>query len=431
MKFIENSLNVMLMISAVYLVPAFSTNLVNAEEVTAQKESIRVPAMRNRVYTQLARAQSIADAGDKNAGLAVLDAVYERIDSLNSYEKAMLFNFYGFMHYAAEDTVNAVRYFEKVVAEKAIPETLRVSTLFSLAQLSMQQQNYDETLAYLNRWQNVNSKPLSAQQYVFFAQVHYQRKHFEKSLTAIENAIEVTRAEKNSPKENWLILQRANYYELKQPENVTKVLEQLVRLFPKPEYWVQLAGMYGEIEEEDKQMAVMEAAWQAGFVTKAQDIITLAQLYRFHGAPYKAAQVLENAIAEGAIVAKERYLAMLAQAYTAAKNDEKAIPVLIKASEIAETGKYDVQLAQAYLNLEQWSNAINSADKALERGISQRVGDMHLVQGMAYYNLQKFDQSLTALKMAEALAGSEKMAKQWYKFVVKEQGYHTQLAMIN
>jgi len=401
-----------------------------APEVAEKKSSIRVPAMRNRVYTQLARAQGIADAGDKAGGLAVLDEVKDRLSSLNSYEKAMLWNFYGFMHYASEDLPDAIVHFEKVVAEEAIPESLRLSTFYSLAQLSMQQQNYAKTIQYLNKWKSINTKPMQAIQHILFAQVFYQDKDYENSLASINSAIAIANNNNESIKENWLILQRANYYELKQPKNVTKVMEQLVRLYGKAEYWLQLSGMYGEIGEEDKQMAVMEAAWQAGYINKPQDIITLVQLYRFHGAPYKAAKVLDNAIAIGSIVANERNLEMLAQSFIAAKDDAKAIPVLKLASDIAETGKFDGQLAQAYLNTEKWQQAIASADKALERGSIDRMGDMHLIIGMSYFNLQKFQESLDAFKVAETIKESSKTAKQWTIYVEKEKGQYAQLAML-
>lgn len=402
---------------------------VNAQQV--EKASIKVPAMRNRVYTQFARAQQIADAGDKVAGLAVLDEVKERIDSLNGYEKAMLWNFYGFMHYANDDIEQALASFSNVVKQKAIPESLRLSTLYSLAQLSMQQQDYEATLQYLLTWKEANPKPLTSSQHVLFAQVYYQDKQFKESLVYINNALEVAKAKNEKTKENWLILQRANYYELKQPEQVTKVLEQLVQLFNKPQYWLQLSGMYGEIGKEDKQLAVMEAAWQAGFVEKAQDIITLVQLYRFNNAPFKAAKLLEESIDNGKVVANERYLEMLAQAYIAAKNETFAIPALKKAAEIADSGKFDAQLAQVYLNLEQWQDAIDSAVNAVERGGIPRVGDMHLVMGMSYFNMDKFDKSLLAFGSAKNIKESSKTAAQWFKYVKREQGNHEQLAMLN
>lgn len=387
--------------------------------------------MRNRVYAQLARAQKLADEGVKLEGFDVLDEVKDRIDSLNSYEKAMLWNFYGFMYYGNDDLASAIDSFQNVIAEVAIPQPLRLSTLYSLAQLSMQQQNYRETLSYLKQWQQINTKELTAEQHILFAQVYYQDKQFEPSLMAINKAINEVTLKNKLPKENWLILQRANYYELKQPEKVTEVLEALVKHYEKPEYWLQLSGMYGEIGNEEKQLAAMETAWQAGYITKSQDIVTLAQLYRFNGVPYKAAKLLNNAISEGKIVANERHYEMLAQSYLAAKNDKEAIPALIKASEITESGKFDAQLAQAYLNTEKWQLAIKSADSALNRGGIERVGDMHLVIGMSYFNLEQFEQSLTALKNAEKISSSAKVATQWYKYVKREQVQHAQLAMLN
>ncbi|WP_143314039.1 tetratricopeptide repeat protein [Colwellia sp. UCD-KL20] len=402
-----------------------------AEEKAKSTETVKVPAMRNRVYAQLARAQKLADEGNKKEGLEVLDEVKDRISSLNSYEQAMLWNFYGFMYYGSDNIPLAIESFEKVIAEEAIPLTLRTSTLYSLAQLSMQQQDYNQSLKYLGQWKKINVKPLTSTQQVLFAQIYYQNKDYKNSLKYVNEAVELSLSKDEVPKENWFILQRANYYELKQPENVVKVIEDLVRFHDKPKYWIQLSGMYGEIGEEEKQLAVMESAYQAGYVTSSQDIITLVQLYRFHGVPYKAAKLLSTAIDKGQVAAEEKYLDMLAQSYISAKNDEKAIPVLVKASEIAETGKFDAFLAQSYLNLEKWDLAIASAKKAIKRGGVDRLGNMHLVIGMSNFNLKKFDASLTAFADAQKLKESAKTAEQWYQYVKREQNAQMQLAMLS
>ena len=406
-----------------------------AQNPSAKKStSVKVPAMRNRVYTQLARAQKLADEGNGLEGFDVLDEVQDRIDSLNSYERAMLWNFYGFMYYGNDDIASAIDSFEKVVSEKEIPNSLRLSTLYSLAQLSMQLQNFDQSLTFLGLWKESNPKEMTNTQQVLFAQVHYQNKQYKQSLSYVSKAIEQSEIAKEVPKENWLVLQRASYFELKQPIDVTRVIENLVRYYNKPKYWLQLSSMYGEIGEEDKQLAVMESAWQAGYVTKSTDIITLVQLYRYHNVPIKAANLLAEAIDNGKVVAQEKYLDMLAQAYIAAKDDEKSIPVLIKAAEIGETGKFDAHLAQAYLNLEKWQLAINSADKALERGkldSESTEGNMYLVKGMAAFNLQNFEQSLVAFSQAKKVKSSAKTAKQWFHYVQKEQGAKQKLAMLN
>lgn len=400
----------------------------NAAEPT-KRESKRVPAMRNRVYTQLARAQQLADAGDKAAGFEVLNDVKERINQLNSYEKAMLWNFFGFMHYGNDDIANAITSFENVIAQEAIPDSLYLSTVFSLAQLAMQQQDYEKALGFLKQWQANNEKELQSSQHIMFAQVYYQDKKYADALTHINAAIDLSKAKQETPKENWLILQRAAYYELKQPEKVTEVMEELVRLYQKPEYWIQLAGMYGEIGEEKKQLGAMETAWQAGFVTKSTDIIMLAQLYLFNQLPYKAAKLLDDSIAKGIVVADEKRIQLMAQAYVMAKEDEKAIPVLIKGTEIAEDGKFDEQLAQAYLNTERWKLSIDSANAAITRGGLDNEGNMHLALGMSYFNLGEFDKALSAFDNALAFKKVAKTAKQWSSYVKKEKEHQARLAM--
>ena len=413
-------------------VAASSANTEQADKkVSKVRKTKKVPAMRNRVYTQLARAQKLADEGDKLGGFTALDDVTDRIDSMNSYERAMLWNFYAFMYYANDDIVNAIDYFEKVIAEEAIPDSLMLSTYYSLAQLSMQEQNYSKALDSLGAWQALNAKPLTPAQQVLFAQVYYQDKQFEQSITYINLAIADVEQKNELAKENWLILQRAAYYELKQPKKVTGVLEKLVKNYSKATYWLQLSAMYGEIGAERKQLAAMEAAWQAGYVIKSTDIITLAQLYLFHGVPYKAAKVLENAMNSGSLVTQTKYLALLAQAFISAKDDDKAIPVLKKATEIAETGKYDAQLAQIYVNLEQWQLAIDSANTALERGTKDATGRMQLIAGMAYYNLQQYDNAIKMLNLAVEDKRVQKMAIQWATYVKKERENSIRLAMLD
>lgn len=426
---------------------AKSNNQVDTEQANTQQEhknyrtSKKVPAMRNRVYTQLARAQKLGDDGNKEEGFAVLNEVESQLDNLNGYEQAMLYNFYGFMYYANEDIDNAIASFTKVIAnESAIPDSLLISTRYSLAQLSMQKQDYANALLHLQAWQKVNTKSLTANQEMLFAQIYYQDKQYVDCLMHIESAINVAKADNKQPKENWLVLQRATHYELNQPKQVTKVMEQLVRLYSKPQYWIQLAGMYGEIGDEEKQVAVMEAAYQAGYITKSNDIMTLAQLYQFHGAPFKAASLLNEAIEQGTVVAKEDSLALLSRAYLNAKESSKAINVLKQLSAISDSGKYDALLAQTYLNTEQWKSAIASADKAIMKSKGETkpeyLGNMYLAKGMANFNLKDFSKSLDAFIIAENLPKIKKTAQQWVKYVEREQDVferqqQLRLAMLN
>lgn len=438
---LASTMSLMALLASNHIMAKDNAQASTEQEHKSYRASKKVPAMRNRVYTQLARAQALADEGNKAAGFEVLADVEARIDTLNGYEQAMLYNFYGFMHYSNDDVAQAIASFTKVVSnESAIPDSLLISTRYSLAQLSMQQQDYAGALHHLKLWQAANAKPLTSNQEMLFAQVYFQDKQFVDSLMHIENAMIAAQKDNITPKENWLVLQRATHYELNQPKQVTKVMEQLVRWYSKPQYWLQLAGMYGEIGEEDKQVAVMEAAYQAGYITKSSEIMTLAQLYQFHGAPYKAAKLLNEAIEQGTVVAQEKSLDLLARAYLDAKESNKAIKVLKQLSQLADSGKYDALLAQTYLNIEQWQKAIIYADNAIAKSHKNNevfyLGNMYLAKGMANFNLKAFKSSLAAFVKAEKLPEIKKTAQQWTKYVEREQEVfqrqqQIRLAMLN
>lgn len=402
------------------VLPGVETASVYAAEQKKEKKRRRTPALGSRVYTQLARAQEIADAGDVEKGLEVLRAVEEKKSSLNAYELAMLYNFYGFIYYNAERVGEAIASFEKVVAQQPIPETLELSTLFSLAQLAMANGDYDKTLKYIERWEQLNTGKIPVKNYVLKAQASYAAKYYDSALTYLKSAIKEQKAEGYRVDENWYVLLRAIYFELKQPEKVTEVLETMVRLFNKPEYWTQLAGMYGELGEEKKQLAVMEAAYQQGYVTKKSDLRNLSQIYYFNGLPFKAAQVMEKGIKDKLIEANEKNVKFLAQSWVGAKEYDQAIATYAELAKLTDNGDADQQIAELYLQKGDFTKTIEAGNKATAKGKLTNPGNLYLALGMANFNLKNYDQAIVAFNSAKGIKNAERMAAQWVKFVERE-----------
>ena len=329
--------------SALTLLPGVS--IASAQAAQEQKTK-RVPALREKVYSQLARAQKLADDGDVKAGLEALDSINERSSSMNSYEIAMMHNFYGFIYYNQNDLPKAIASFERVVAEEGIPETLRLSTTFSLAQLAMANSDYDKVIAFLDNWDEINTQPIPEGYYLLRAQTYYQLKDYKQGLDYITKVISLSDDEGKTPKENWLVLQRAMFYSLNQTNKVVEVLERMVKLYDKPEYWVQLSGMYGETGQEKKQLAVIEAAYQQGFLTSRADLRQLAQVYLYNGLAFKAAEVMSKAIDNGIAEKTAKNYAFVAEAMIQAKEDEKSIEYFVKAADLSDHGQYDQRLAE-------------------------------------------------------------------------------------
>ncbi|MDP2633254.1 MULTISPECIES: hypothetical protein [unclassified Pseudoalteromonas] len=391
-----------------------------ATAYATEQKTKRVPALREKVYSQLARAQKLADDGDAKAGLEALDSIKERASSMNDYEIAMMHNFYGFIYYNENDLAKAIASFENVVNAEAIPETLRLSTTFSLAQLAMANGDYNKVISFLDDWDEINTKPKTDAYYVLKAQAFYQMKDYSKGINSINQAIAQADSEGKEPKENWLVLQRAMYYSLNKPQSVVDVLERMVKLYNKPEYWVQLGGMYGETGAEKKQLAVLEAAYQQGFLTSKSALTQLSQVYMYNGLSYKAADVMQQAMASGVVEKTAKNYAFIAEAMVQAKEDEKSAQFFAKAADLSTHGKYDQRLAEVLINTQHYNKAADAARAALDKGGLDFESNAYVALGMAQYNLKNFDASILAFEQAEKHKKSQRLATQWIKYVKNE-----------
>ncbi|MGQ8364891.1 CDC27 family protein [Glaciecola sp. 1036] len=402
---------------------SIGNGVISLSSAVAQESEVktrRVPTLRAKVFEQLSRAQEANDQGNTVEAVEILDVVKSKMDSMNAYEIATMYNFYGFIYYEQEDYAKTIEAFEKAVSQSPIPVGFEQTALYSLAQLNMVQGNYDAVVDYLNRWEGLASGDIPPKNLVLKAQALYQGKRYEEAISILEQAIADHEAAGYLPDENWLVLQRAIYFELKQPEKVKDIIAKLIRLYDAPKYWIQLAGMYGELEQGDKQLATMEIAYQRGFVTSPGDTFMLAQLYYFNGVPYKGARLMDQAIEEGILEANKRNMEFLAQSWQSAKEDEKAIIAYEKAAELSDDGVLDAQLALLYYNTDRFDKAIASANKANEKGNLRNPGNNYMVLGLALYSKRQFAEAIEMLSKAEEFPQSRASARQWKQFVGRE-----------
>lgn len=400
---------------------------ISAQPVLAQQTE-RVPALREKVYSQLARAQTVADEQGNAQGIEVLNEVASRADSMNSYERAMLWNFFGFMYYDNGDTAKAIDYFGKVVAEQPIPESLQKSTLFSLAQLALSDGQYDKSLNYLGQWRQLADADELPKAWVLEAQAMYQNGRYQDALEPIQKAIAKAEDEGEVAKENWLILARAIHYELGQTDGVAKMLEKLVVNYSKPEYWLQLAGVYGQLEKNAKQLAVLEAAYQQGFVEKPSELRNLAQVYYLNELPYKAAEIMEQGLSNGKLDNTLSNRKFYAQSLMQAKEYDAAIEAYQQAAELGDRGDMLAQAAQLALNIDRNNVALELAQQALAAGELKNPGNMYLVQGMVHVNQKQYQKAVAAFQSAQDYEATEAAASQWVRYAKSQLEFQQQLA---
>lgn len=399
----------------------FSAAQAQEEKQADTRETRRTPALRNNVYEKLAEAQAAAEAKDFNAAAQVLDGMIagEGRKGLNSYELANVYNLYAFIHYSREDYVKALRAYEQVVAQPEIPLAMEVNTRYTIAQLYFVQEKWQQGIDALLKWFDMTEAP-NANAYVLLAQGYYQTKDYDKALANVRKAIAMYEAKGNIPKEQWYNLARFLYFEKGDTDNTVAVLEQLLKHYPKKQYWVQLSHMYGEQKKDKKQLAAMETAYVQDMLDKSTELVTMAYLYLNAEVPYKAARVMDKGLKADTIEAKSKNWELVGNAWRQAQEIDEAIPAMERAAATSDDGELYTRLGNIYLDGEQFEKAVSALSKGLKRGGVRRPDTAQLVLGMAYFNLGEYDKARTAFKQAGRDERSAKYAEQWIRYMESE-----------
>ncbi|MEM6640071.1 MAG: tetratricopeptide repeat protein [Pseudomonadota bacterium] len=383
-----------------------------------ERKTKKTPSLREKVYKQLIEAQELGENDQYAAALKILDKL-SRQDDLNSYETAQLYSFYAFIYFQQERFRDAISAYENVRAQPDLPEAMETQAISALGQLYFTVENYPKAIELLETWLRGADNPAPGP-YVFLSQAYYQEKQYRNALAPLNKAISIANDKGQSVKENWLLLKRVYHYELKEYAGVAAVLNQLIARFPKREYWNQLSAVYGEIGDEERQLAVLEVANMQGYLDRSQDLRNLSQLYMMNGDPLRGAQTLEKAINDGIVENDLSNLRLLSQAWGAAREDEKALPVLQRAASLSSDGKLDLRIAYSQLNVDNFSEAAASAREAIRKGGLRNEGEARILLGTALFNADKLGEARQAFQAATGGRESRR-ANQWLSHIDKEE----------
>ncbi len=399
------------------------------------RETRRTPALRNKVYERLAEAQTLAEAKDYAGASAILNDMISEDgkQALNSYELANVYNLHAFLSYANEDYPQSLRYYEQVIAQPDIPLAMEINTRFTIAQLYFVQEKWQQGIDALLMWFEMNEKP-NAGAYVLLAQGYYQVKRYDMALDNVETAIAMHEGEGKLPKEQWYNLARFLYFDKEDFDSALDVLNTLIIYYPKKQYWVQASHLYGEKKDEPRQLALMEAAYEQGFLDRSSELVTMAYLYLNAEAPYYAGSVIQKGFADELVEDKSKNYELAGSAWAQAREVAKSIPMMEKAAAKSEEGELYVRLGNVYLDGDQFQKSADSIIKGLNKGGVKRPDQARLALGMAYFNLGDYDEARKAFRAAGKDGASRKewqrsqqMAQQWIAYVTSEEDRQREL----
>jgi tetratricopeptide (TPR) repeat protein len=396
------------------------------------QETRRVPAMSEATYKRLSEAQEHMDAKNFTAAKQVLNDMLAR-GRLNGNEIGQVHNILGFLYFSEENYREAIASYRQVLAQgEDIPEGLEVQTLYTLAQLSFVNEEYQAALDFMERWIKKANNP-GADPHIFMGQVYYQMQNYPAATVQIEKGIAIARERGMEIKEQWWALLNFLYFEQENWPKVLEILEVLVRDFPKREYWIRLAGIHAQEGNDRESLWSYEAADAGGFLDQQSDFTNYAGLLMQAEVPWRAARVLEKAIEAGVVEKSDRNLQSLGQAWQLSQEVGKAIPVFQQAARLSDDGKIYERLAQLYLDNDQYGECVTAANGALQKRGLRQEQTMYIVRGMCEFNQDKLSDARESFVACRDLSrrtedqSNQRMCAQWITYIDNESSRRDQL----
>ena len=419
------------------LIPSIDSVAFAAEE-RKRRKARRVPNISEMTFRRLAQAQELMDLKEYDAALEVLIEMEKRSRRYNGNELGQVYSMFAFIMFSKEDNPRTIQYYEKVLEQgDDFTEGLEHGTMFSLAQLYFVEEEYQRSLDMMNRWlikkADFGEDPGPNPRY-FMGQVYYAMKDYPGATKQIELAITMAEERNMLPiKENWWQLLRFLYFEQDNWDRVLEILHVLVRDYPKRDYWVQLAGIYGQEGYEREQVLAMEVAHAGGYLDRERDVLNYGGLLMQEEVPYRAAKWMQVGFDEELVEATAKNLQSLGQAYQIAQDIDDAIPILENAGELSDEGEIFSRLSQLYLEKDEYKKCTDAADSALEKGVDREY-NTEIVLGMCLFNRDRLTQArktfVTARRHARADKNEsvERICNQWITYIDRDRIRRDELA---
>ncbi len=375
----------------------------------------KVPSatMSERTYQRLSRAHELLGQQKLGEALAVLDRLGTR--NLREYELAQVLQTYGFIHSQRGEEVLAFDAFEKCIELDALPTSAQQGIVYSLAGYYASQASHQKSNRLIQRWFRYEAEP-AADAYMLAGTNHVQLQEMPQALPYVRRANALTEA----PRENWKQVELAILVQTRRYEEAVLLLEEMVGLWPdRVPYYETLSALLMDMGRDARALAALTIPWLKGLLTEERQILTLARLNLFLENPARAAEILDRSMASGWVQPTFGNLELLLNAWSAAREMERAAVVIDRLAELADDGEYYLRKALLLNETGAWEGVVSASRSALGKGGLERPGDAWMLHGVALAELERYDEALHAFASAqrEGTEATRRNAASWIAYV--------------
>jgi len=311
---------------------------------------------------------------------------------------------------------------ESYLGTGAVPEDFVGPLNQQLAAHYSAQKDTAKATHYFERY--VEATPTAGtSEYETLGRLYLQQKDCPNGLKWLGKAIDTAVAQGSPVQESWLQYRDRCYIDMEDKEGRLANIEELVRRFPKKDYYSRLVALYTQGAKDDRALhiGVFRLALRDTGLATVGEYLTAADAMLAAGTPGEALRGLERGMKEGVVPAGGSNAQTLQEAKDRLNEDRKALPADEKAAARNPKGEVDVKLGLGYYSLGDWNKAIELVQRGLAKSGVRRVDDANLLLGSALVELGRHADAKAAFGRAAEAAGQgtfmARLAALWSAYV--------------
>jgi len=361
-------------------------------------------------HDALAEVQRQQAQGHYGASLQRLQRL--RRQARSGLERALVQTYLAYAYLGLERLDRAAATARQALKQPELPAGLRHPLKLLLGQIELQRDQPAQALRWLE--QALRERPDSQTRYLL-AYAHYRLGHYRQAIAQLRQAL---KAHPDAP-EDWHRLLLACYLEAKRYGEAEILLRSLLRRHPgDAALWRQLAALAVARGRDHQALAALVLAWHAGDLSR-DTLLAIVRLHARVGIPEKAARLVRRWRQAGRLGDDLSTLRLEADLWLAARERERALPVLERIAHRSGQGPDWLVAARTAAELEDWRVVRRAARRALRAGTAE-AAEAHLWLGVAAYHLGDAATARKALVRARRSNKTARLAAYWLGCVAGE-----------
>ncbi len=329
----------------------------------------------------------------------VLDIQIAKTSSSHEYDLAFLHNALAYYFIETNNYKEAIKSYQKALSYNALPESMATNTLYMIAQLSLQIENYKQSLRYLEDYHSENNITHASAKLMMVNYLSLEEP--KNALLWVDKTISLEKKVDLSLLQNRLALE----LQLELNARAAETLQTIITEFKVDKsYFKQLSYLYQKMGDEKKSVAILESAYQIGLLNEYDELMLLAQLLHYQGASIKAIKVLQSMKHEQ-IKELER-LEYLSRLQLLAQETQGAIKTLQEIYKLTNQPKTALLIAQIYAERTNWAECETHAKK-----VKNEEGQLML--GICLSEQKKYPQAINVFTKLSQNEKYKNQAKMW------------------